>query len=102
MDRQINNNTMAGMSRNTSRVLAPPGGRSNIFFGEDPPAPKTTAAAPKKVEVAPLLSAGGVATSAVQAAVKTADSATNTEAYDESASSFARNKSKNTVSQITF
>ena len=57
---------------------------SNIFFGEDPPAPKSTAAAPKKVEVAPLLSAGGVATSAVQAAVKTADSATNTEAYDES------------------
>lgn len=28
MDRQINNNTMDGISRNTSRVLAPPGGRS--------------------------------------------------------------------------
>ncbi|CBY08379.1 unnamed protein product [Oikopleura dioica] len=91
MDRQMNNNTMDGMARNTSRVLAPPGGRSSVFFGEDP-APKAAAVA----KAAPAVSAG------FQAAVKTTDSATNTAATDESAASFARNKRKNTISQITF
>merc|ERR1712134_95727 len=30
MDSKINNQTMGGVSRNTSRVLNPPGGRSNM------------------------------------------------------------------------
>merc|ERR1712134_117816 len=35
MDSKINNQTMGGVSRNTSRVLNPPGGRSNMsdIFG---------------------------------------------------------------------
>ena len=52
---------------------------SNIFFGEDP-APKPAAAAVAKA--APAVSAG------FQAAVKTTDSATNTDAADESGTDF--------------
>merc|ERR1712072_45165 len=35
MDSKINNQTMGGVSRNTSRVINPPGGRSNMsdIFG---------------------------------------------------------------------
>ena len=55
---------------------------SNIFFGEEPPAPNN-AASQAKTEVAPPVSAGP-ADSKTDGAVKTTDSATNTDSFEAS------------------
>merc|ERR1712212_346107 len=51
MDSKISNNTYGSVRRPTSKVLAPPGGKSNIFFGGPQEETKGCSNEPEPTEV---------------------------------------------------
>jgi len=100
MDSKINNNTYGGVNRPTSRVLAPPGGRSNIFFGgeqnESPAEPGINQVA--STTGLPQESGETVTANKAQAAAQDKQKTDD----GRHVNTFSQNKQRNQTSQITF
>merc|ERR1711970_648228 len=105
MDSKISNNTYGGVGRPTSRVLAPPGGISNVTFGApQEQTNKQPAAEPgiNEVKSTTILPQESGETMAVNKNLTDKDAEEKPKTNDRHVNTWKQNKQRMHASQITF